>query len=131
MLEHLFDFNKNLTFIRSGYHPHFSTDLLKGSWAGHSVTGICIQLAFYMGFDEVYLIGKDHNYKIQGTPGKDVEATGNEQNHFVQGYYKKGMKWKIPDYKGEELLYKMARETFESHDRNYSGCNDRRASRYI
>ena len=41
----------NLTFIRSDYKPHFSTDLTKSSWGGHSVTNICIQLAFFMGFD--------------------------------------------------------------------------------
>lgn len=107
----------NLAFIRSGYTPHFSTDLTKSSWAGHSVTMICIQLAFYMGFDEVYLVGKDHNYEQKGTPGALVYSTGDEKNHFVQGYYKKGMAWRIPDYKGEELAYKMSREAYEKHNR--------------
>jgi len=113
----LFDFKDNLTFIRSGYKPHFSTDLTKSSWAGHSVTGICIQLAYYMGFSEVYLIGKDHSYAEKGTPGKVLVSSGKESNHFVKGYYNQGMKWKIPDYKGEELAYTMARKTFENDNR--------------
>ncbi len=108
---------ENLTFIRSDYSPKFSTDLTKSSWGGHSVTNICIQLAFYMGFDEVYLVGKDHRYTQTGTPGKLIIATGEEKNHFTSGYYSKGMGWRIPDYKGEELAYKLAREAFEKHGR--------------
>lgn len=112
-----FTHKDNLAFIRSDYKPHFSTDLTKSSWGGHSVTNICIQLAFYMGFDEVYLVGKDHNYEQKGVPGKLVKATGEEKNHFTKGYYKKGQGWRIPDYKGEELAYTMAREAYEKHGR--------------
>ncbi len=112
-----FTHTSNLTFIRSDYTPHFSKDLTKGSWGGHSVTNICIQLAYYMGFDEVYLVGKDHNYEETGTPGKLVSATGDEKNHFTSGYYKKGMGWRIPDYKGEELAYRMARDAFQEDGR--------------
>lgn len=107
----------NLTFIRSDYTPRFSKDLTKTSWGGHSVTNICIQLAFYMGFDEVYLVGKDHDYEQKGVPGKLVLATGDETNHFTKGYYKKGMGWRIPDYKGEELAYTMAKEAFKKAGR--------------
>lgn len=108
---------ENLMFIRSDYSPKFSTDLTKTSWGGHSVTNICIQLAYYMGFDEVYLVGKDHSYEQTGVPGKLVKATGEETNHFTKGYYKKGMEWRIPDYKGEELAYTMAREAYENGGR--------------
>tara|TARA_R110000868_G_scaffold383578_12_gene650751 strand:- start:3387 stop:4220 length:834 start_codon:yes stop_codon:yes gene_type:complete len=107
----------NLTFIRSDYSPHFSKDLTKSSWGGHSVTNICIQLAYYMGFEKVYLVGKDHSYEETGTPGKLVSATGEEKNHFTKGYYKKGMGWRIPDYKGEELAYRLARKAFQEEGR--------------
>jgi hypothetical protein len=112
-----FTYKENLVYIRSGYHPHFSTDLTKDSWGGHSVTYVCIQLAYWMGFSEVYLVGKDHNYEQIGTPGKLVISTGNEKNHFMKGYYKKGMGWRIPDYKGEELAYRMALKTFDNDKR--------------
>jgi hypothetical protein len=114
---HLFKEQDNLTFIRSDYTPKFYTDLTKSSWGGHSVTNTCIQLAFYMGFSEVYLVGKDHNYEQKGVPGQLVSATGNESNHFIKGYYHKGLKWRIPDYKGEELAYRLAKETYEYHNR--------------
>lgn len=113
-----FSFKKNLTYIRSDYRPHFSTDLTKSSWGGHSVTSICIQLAYHMGFDEVYLVGKDHNYEQKGIPGQLVKSSGSESNHFIKGYYTKGMGWRIPDYKGEELAYKMALKAFRASGRN-------------
>jgi hypothetical protein len=112
-----FTWKDNLTFIRSDFTPRFSTDLSKTTWGGHSVTAVCLQLAYYMGFDEVYLVGKDHNYEQKGVPGMLVKATGDEANHFTKGYYQKGMGWRIPDYKGEELAYKMARVAFEKAGR--------------
>ncbi len=112
-----FTYKDNLIYIRSGYHPYFSTNLAKGSWGGHSVTYICIQLAYWMGFSEVYLIGKDHSYEQKGVPGKLVVSSGEEGNHFMKGYYQKGMGWRIPDYKGEELGYTMALEAFKKDNR--------------
>jgi hypothetical protein len=35
----------------------------------------------------------------------------------VEDYYKKGMGWRIPDYKGEELAYRMALKAFEADGR--------------
>jgi hypothetical protein len=107
----------NLAYIRSDFKPQFSIDLTKTSWGGHSVTNICIQLAYFMGFTEVYLIGKDHSYDKVGVPGAIVKSNGEEGNHFIKGYYKKGMSWRIPDYKGEELAYRMALEAFTNNGR--------------
>lgn len=47
-----------------------------------------------MSFDEVYLVGKNHNYEQKGTPGALVYLAGDEKNRFVQGYYKKGVAWR-------------------------------------
>lgn len=112
-----FEARRDLNFLKLTFRPRFSTDLEKGIWGGHSVTYACIQLAYYLGFSEVILVGKDHNYHNAGVPGAVVRSTGEEQNHFIQGYYKKGMTWRIPDYKGEELAYRMAREAFERSGR--------------
>jgi hypothetical protein len=43
----------------------FSTDITSGTNDGGAVTiDICIQVAYYMGFQEVYLIGCDCGYKL-------------------------------------------------------------------
>lgn len=113
----LFSSKPNLTYFRCDFPPKFSTDMTESAWGGHSVNNVCIQLAYYMGFDEVYLVGKDHSYEKTGVPGALVKSTGNESNHFIKGYYKPGMSWRIPDYKGEELAYTMAKEAFEKSGR--------------
>jgi len=108
----------NLAYLFASFKPQFSMDPTQSIWGGHSVTYTCLQLAFWMGFKEVILIGKDHSYKEQGRPGETIVSDGKEDNHFKTGYYKEGMKWKIPDYKGEELAYSMARTAFEQSGRS-------------
>lgn len=50
--------------------PKFSTDIDDGFYEGMTVTYFNIQLAVYMGFKEIYLLGVDHFY------------SGNENDHF-------------------------------------------------
>lgn len=63
-------------------YPRFSDDFTKGFYAGGTTTySFGIQLAAYMGFAEIYLLGVDHN--INGN-------IANEENHFIKGYYREG-----------------------------------------
>ncbi len=106
-----------IVYFRQSFKTRFAENPVNGLWGGHSVTNICIQLANFMGFSTIILIGKDHNYEQKGTPGKIIVSDGTEKNHFINNYYKKGMIWRIPDYKGEELGYTMARRAIESDGR--------------
>ena len=108
-----FKSKKDIIYFKQIFKVHFSDDFSHAIYGGHSVTYACLQLASYLGCEEVILIGKDHSYMQRGIPGKTLVSTGKENNHFISGYYKKGMKWEIPDYKGEELAYKMAKTNFE------------------
>ncbi|MCF8261220.1 MAG: DUF115 domain-containing protein [Melioribacteraceae bacterium] len=108
--------NKILYYLQT-FKPSFAQEIESGVYGGHSVTYVCLQLAYYLGCSEVILIGKDHSYAEQGVPGQEIKSDGNEQNHFINGYYKKGMTWKIPDYKGEELAYQLAKDNFENSGR--------------
>lgn len=52
---------------------------------GYTVTYICIQLAVYMGFSEIYLVGMDHSFsRSVGLDGKVIENK-NIKNHFYKG----------------------------------------------
>jgi len=104
---------ENLNYLRHGFSPQFKKDILKPIGVTRSVTYTCIQLAYYMGFNQIILIGKDHSYNISGKAGTPVKSDGAETNHFIDGYYKKGMKWDIPDYLSEELAYRLARKAVE------------------
>lgn len=42
--------------------PHFSTDLCKGVYTIATVTYMMLQIAVWMGFDEIYLLGMDNRY---------------------------------------------------------------------
>lgn len=49
-------------------------DVAKGIRCRSTITTTCIQLAIYMGFSEIYLLGVDHNYsKYIDSTGKLVE----------------------------------------------------------
>ena len=50
----------------SGY-PNFSTDLTKGLYGGRTVMYAMLQIAVYMGFKEIYLLGVDFSWGENGT----------------------------------------------------------------
>lgn len=104
-------------FFKTSFRPRFSRDFASTIYGGHSVTYAALQLAYFMGFQEVVLIGKDHSYAVSGSPKEQIVSDGSEDNHFSQGYYEPGQIWRIPDYKGEEMAYEMARVAFEADGR--------------
>jgi hypothetical protein len=109
----LFTGAASLAFFKESFIPEFQPDFNRPVGTGKSVTYVCLQLAFFMGFRRVILIGKDHHYRISGIPHDSIRSDGAEENHFIKGYYSKGMRWDIPDYVGEEYSYRLAREGFE------------------
>lgn len=62
------------------YKAPFSTDISKYLAQGFTVTYGAIQIAMYMGFTEIYLLGIDHNYNIfrdaKGRPIRQKQAGG-------------------------------------------------------
>lgn len=108
----------NTAFIKLDYDKKFSPDMTGFCWGGHTVTYINLQLAYYMGFSEVVIIGCDHSYAGVGAPNTDVKIEGADQNHFSDKYYVKGNTYCIPDYKNQEYAYALAREAFEKDGRS-------------
>lgn len=107
----------NQNFVLGKFSQSFAKGISKAYGNGKSVTYTAIQLAFYMGFKEVYIIGKDHSYNTVQKAGTGIKSDGNDDNHFIKGYYKKGQNWDAPDLTGEEHAYKIAREKFEKNNR--------------
>lgn len=109
-----FSKKENQYFVKGKFSPDFSKDIVNDPCGnGKTVTYTCMQIAYYMGFSEVYLIGKDHSYNTDEKAGKRIESDGKEENHFIKGYYRIGQKWDAPDYKSEEYAYKLAKSAFE------------------
>jgi hypothetical protein len=100
-----------------GLWPYFSRDASRGVWEGYTVTYVAMQLAYYMGFSEVVLIGVDHRFAVSGAPNQLVESTGPDASHFDPRYFPKGFKWQLPDLENSEVAYRLARKAFEADGR--------------
>lgn len=100
--------------------PFFSTDCVRRLWPGGTVTYLNMQLAYYMGFEEVYLVGFDHNYVIPASAvvkAWDIQSTEDDPNHFHPDYFGKGYHWHIPLTERMELCYIKANYAFECDGR--------------
>ena len=123
----LFTTARNADYLRGGADPvfvgnragpMFSGNLENGIWEGATVTYVAMQIAYYMGFSKVVLIGVDHNFTSKGPAHKVVESQGADQNHFDPNYFGKGFKWQLPDLDRSEVAYSLARSAFESDGRS-------------
>jgi glycosyltransferase involved in cell wall biosynthesis len=109
--------HQDTIFLQSIGRPSFSYDPRNGLWEGHTVTYVAMQLAYFMGFSEVILIGVDHYFKSQGPANKEVISDRDDQNHFHPHYFGKGVRWNLPDLAKSEVAYNLAKQTFEADGR--------------
>jgi len=97
--------------------PRFSSDVRFRVWEGATVTNVALQLAFHVGFQQVILIGVDHNFASKGEANKTVVSQGDDPNHFAPNYFGKGAKWQLPDLDTSEIGYTLAREAYHKAGR--------------
>ncbi len=104
--------------LKLGINDSFGKDPTLHLWGGGTVTYVALQLAFYMGFSEVVLIGLDHNYAERGTPNTiETRNQADDQSHFHPNYFPRGIKWQLPDLRHSEAAYLLARQAYESDGR--------------
>ncbi len=100
--------------------PNFSTSALRQVWTGGTVTYLNLQLAYYMGFSEVYMVGFDHSYSIPKeaiVSGTEIVSTGDDVNHFNSSYFGKGLRWHDPMVDRMEASYRKAKKYYELDER--------------
>lgn len=97
----------------------FGVDPRNGICEGHTVTYVAMQLAYFMGFCEVILIGVDHNFKASalGNPNQEIVSDGSDADHFDPNYFGKGIRWQLPDLENSEKAYRIAKQVFEADGR--------------
>ncbi len=109
---------ENLHYLYTSYDlPRFSGNAAGRLWEGATVTFVAMQLAFYMGFKQVILIGVDHSFATQGKPNTTITSEGDDPNHFNPSYFGKGFRWQLPDLETSEIAYTMAREAYKKAGR--------------
>lgn len=109
---------EDTNFLHTTYTgPRFTRDARRRMWEGATVTYVSMQLAYFMGFSEVVLIGVDHSFESQGKPNQTVVSQGDDPNHFDVRYFGKGFRWQLPDLETSAVGYSMARQAFEQDGR--------------
>ncbi|GAA0856803.1 hypothetical protein GCM10009114_20080 [Aliiglaciecola litoralis] len=84
---------------------------------GWTVTYAALQIAYYLGFKEVFIIGMDHSFQYNGAPNAESIMTQKDPNHFSDEYFAKGCTWDNPDLKNSERSYEIARQVYENSGR--------------
>jgi hypothetical protein len=117
----LFDVDDERTiFLKSRMviRDSFQYDLTRPLVMGGTVTFVALQLAYYMGFQKVILVGLDHSYAGKGIPsGTETRTAERDESHFHPDYFPKGAKWQLPDLLRSEIDYRIARGVYERDGR--------------
>ena len=94
----------------------FSKDLAQGAHEGWTVTHVALQVAYYLGFHKVVIIGMDHRYAFSGAANQAHLLQGPDPNHFSPAYFS-GQHWDNPDLERSEESYRIAKEIFQADGR--------------
>ncbi len=102
--------------------PGFSRDMMCGIHSGSTVIYLQLQLAFYLGIREVYLIGVDFSFDVPEDAvtdsktelGETVIQSRGEINHFHPDYRKPGETWTWPLLDQQRLAFRRAGKAFET-----------------
>ncbi len=106
------------TFLYTTYEGiKFASDARYRLWEGATVTNVCLQLAYHMGFETAILIGVDHSFKSKGKANTTVTSSGDDPNHFDPRYFGKGFRWQLPDLDMSETAYLLARQSYKKDGR--------------
>lgn len=82
-----------------------------------------MQLAHYIGYEKVLLIGFDNSYKQAAglKEGDVIEQKEDDENHFLASYFK-GKKWQAADTEKMAGVYELAKKAFEESGREIVNC---------
>jgi glycosyltransferase involved in cell wall biosynthesis len=101
-------------------HPRFSVDASQRVYCGQSVTIVNLQLAYWMGFKRVVLIGMDFSYVVPDDADVDgivIKSNSDDPNHFHPDYFGPGKTWKDPKLDRVLANYSLAKEMYEADRR--------------
>lgn len=95
----------------------FCHDISHGLHEGWTVTYAALQVAYFLGFQMVIVIGMDHRFEYSGAPNEACVLNGPDPNHFSPDYFGHGQTWDNPDLARSEESYRIARVEFEKDGR--------------
>jgi hypothetical protein len=99
----------------------FTTDASEWVAGVRTVTIAAMQLAAYLGFNPIYLIGCDTSYSVppsvrfeEGDTDKLISTDDDDASHFDQRYFGKGSKWHQPHVERMIFNYEQAKRVCDS-----------------
>lgn len=101
----------------------FSKNINDGTYGGYTVIYTLMQIAYYIGITELYLIGLDFSFTKSKETGIKTAANEiileqeNERNHFHKDYRPTGSKWTEPRLDIQYDAFKCAKEVFKQDER--------------
>ncbi len=107
----------HLNYVMTGGPLTFCQDMLGELYEGWTVTYVAMQIAYYMGFKNVFLVGVDHSFVVSGAPNEQQLLNGNDLNHFDPNYFG-NKEWHLPDLEGSEISYGLAKFFYERNGRH-------------
>lgn len=105
-----------INFCRPGYlgFPKFSDRFEERVYWGGTVTFLNLQLAYYLGSREMYLVGVDHHYhqhtEDDSKAGSVITSGSMDRNHFHPDYFGPGFRYHDPRVDRMEAAYRKAKE---------------------
>jgi hypothetical protein len=99
----------------------FTTDASRWVAGVRTVTIAAMQLAVYLGFNPIYLIGCDTSYSVPSTVrleeddvDKLISTEDDDRSHFDRRYFGKGSKWHQPHVERMIFHYEKAKQVCDS-----------------
>ena len=96
----------------------------RGINQGGTVTYVCLQLTYYMGFGRIGLVGCDHTFATKGPTKKVVESQNTDPNHFNDRHFSNGVQWQQQDLVATEFHYQIADVMYRANNREIVNCAD-------
>lgn len=107
--------------------PTWSYDASRIVYCGGTVSYLAMQLAYYMGFRRLVLVGFDHQYVIPDhaeVSGTQIVSGGPDPNHFADSYFGSGKRWHVPMVERMEVAYRKANRFWQADGREIINATD-------
>lgn len=96
------------------FHPKGS---LRFYWGG-TVSYLNLQLAYFLGFSEVYLIGMDMTYSVpSGQSSNVITSQSDDTNHVHPAWFGPGKRWHDPRVDRMQQAFERSKQAFEDDGR--------------
>ncbi|MBE5956556.1 MAG: DUF115 domain-containing protein [Lachnospiraceae bacterium] len=94
----------------------FSTNIAKQMDSLGTVTFTCINIAAYMGFKEIYLLGVDHNYRVTINEQGETIVDNTAKDYFCDNYDTDIKDIVVHDMGQNTRAYRKAKKYCDEHD---------------